>query len=358
MIKIINNSLIINTKNTTYVLSILEDAKLLIHNYYGASIEVADNQPLLASLDGGAGTSLVYEGKENLFINNIDLEISSIGKGDYRESSVILFSEELGYTYDFKYQSYQIYQSGDEVTQPLPYSKEFDEILMIDLYDEVAKVRLKLFYKVFNDFDVISKYAVIINESSRSYYLERLMSNQLDFSDASYTLMTFDGAWGKERHVNDRTLHKGIYINDSKTGVSSNQHNPFTILKRKGTTENNGEAIGFNLIYSGNHQSIFEVTETDKLRVLNGINYFAFKLNLKPNDSFITPECLISYSNNGLNGLSQNFHNFINHCIINKNLQNSPRPVVINNWEATYFNFNEARLLKLAYEAGKTGGTN
>jgi alpha-galactosidase len=355
MIKTLNNSFIINTKNTTYVFSVHEESKLLIHNYYGEHIDINDTTPLFAKLDGGAGTSLVYEGKENLFIDNMDLEISTVGKGDYRESFIMLFNEKLGFTYDFKYQGYKIYQHNEEVIEPLPHSKEFAELLKIELVDEAAKLKLNLYYKVFVEQDVIAKYAELINESENDYYLERLMSNQLDLRDSNYTLMTFDGSWGKERHVNERVLANGIYINDSKTGVSSNRHNPLTILRRNSTSENIGEAIGFNLVYSGNHQSIFEVTVTNKLRVLNGINYFAFKPKIKPGEKFITPECIVSYSNHGLNGLSQNFHDFINHCIIPKQFENSPRPVIINNWEGTYFNFNESKLLKLAKAAKKLG---
>ena len=174
------------------------------------------------------------------------------------------------------------------------------------------------------------------------------MSSQIDFKDGDFTLMTFDGNWGRERHVHERDLTVGIYTNDSKMGISSNMHNPLTILKRKKTTENQGIAYGFNLIYSGNHQTFFEVSINNKLRVLSGMSFYAYKKNLKENESFMTPESIITFSSDGLNGLSHNFHEFTLNCIIPSKFKNYLRPIVINNWEATYFNFDEEKLLKLA----------
>ena len=354
MIKKINNYFLIETKNTSYLLSVDEKTNLLAHHYYGKKIKIHDYEPLIGKLDGGAGTAILYEGKENKFIHYMDLEYSTIGRGDYRESSIILFNEKLGYTFDFKYKSYQIIENNI-VEEPIPHSKNYDQVLIITLKDEVAGLKLELYYKVFEEYDVISKYCKLINESSDTYIVERLMSSQIDFKDGDFTLMTFDGNWGKERHVHERDLTVGIYTNDSKMGISSNMHNPLTILKRKKTTENQGIAYGFNLIYSGNHQTFFEVSINNKLRVLSGMSFYAYKKNLKENESFMTPESIITFSSDGLNGLSHNFHEFTLNCIIPSKFKNYLRPIVINNWEATYFNFDEEKLLKLAKVAKKLG---
>lgn len=354
MIKQIDKFFIIETKNTSYIFSIDKDAKFLVHHYYGKKIKIFDFEPLKGKIDGGAGTAILYQGLEGKFIQSMDLEFSSIGKGDYRESSIILFNEKLGYTYDFRYLSHEIIE-GSNVKEPLPHSKKCDQVLIITLFDEVANVKVKLYYKVFVKYDVIARYSEVINESDNAYTLERLMSSQVDFKDSDYTLMTFDGTWGKERHVHERDLAMGVYVNDAKMGVSSNMHNPLTIIKRKNTTENSGDAIGFNLVYSGNHQTIFEVSINHKLRVLSGMSFYAYKKILGSDESFMTPESVMTFSNDGLNGLSQNFHEFILNCIIPSRFKDYHRPIVINNWEGTYFNFNEAKLLKLARVAKKLG---
>lgn len=351
MIKIINDFFHLETQNTAYIFS-KSLSGLLLHHYYGKKITICDYQSVMQKLDGGQGTSNLYEGINNAFIDVMDLEISAFGKGDYREAMISLSNENRGYTNNFKYIGYEMVSEKQE---DLPMSYGADQTLRIDLFDSSLRIRLELYYKVFERSDVICKYAKVINESQETYIIHRLMSSQLDLKNTHPIMMTFDGAWSTERHLNEKLLTSGITINDSKHGVSSNKHNPLFILRQQQTTEDSGEAYGFNLVYSGNHAGILEVTPNERIRILQGINPATFEWKLKPNDVFCAPEALLTYTHNGLNQLSHQMHDFVNNHIVRGLWKNKKRPVLINNWEATYFNFNEKKLLELAKKASQVG---
>jgi alpha-galactosidase len=168
-------------------------------------------------------------------------------------------------------------------------------------------------------------------------------------------LLTLDGAWIRERHLHSRPLVFGTVRIDSKKGVSSADHNPFFALRRKHTDELVGECFGFSLVYSGNFEASAEVSPHSLLRVLMGINSFDFEWQLGPMETFVTPEAILTFSNAGLSGMSQNFHRLINRHIIDPAWQEKDRPILLNNWEATGFDFKEAKLLRLARTAKKLG---
>ncbi|MFA7127420.1 MAG: alpha-galactosidase, partial [Bacilli bacterium] len=230
-----------------------------------------------------------------------------------------------------------------------------DQVLRIDCWEERFHVTCHLFYQVYEESNVITRFLQLKNESSEVYQVRRAMSLQLDMTNEAYQLLTFDGAWSKERHLVCKPLTSGIYVNDSKCGASSNKHNPFFIIKAPHTDEDNGVAYGFNVVYSGNHASIIETTPIGKLRILTGINPHAFEVKLAPGATFMTPEAVMTFSAHGLNHLSQNMHHFINHHIVRGPYANQIRPVLLNNWEATYFNFNEKVILKMAQKAKDVG---
>ncbi|MDD3999507.1 MAG: alpha-galactosidase [Bacilli bacterium] len=351
MIEIRSNFFHIQTKNTSYVFSKTASG-LLLHNYYGQKVDFVNFNSITQKLAGGFGTSVLYEGNDNQHMDILELEYSSTGIGDYRETAINLFNQDSGYSSSFKYQSYQILKT-DSSTLPASYGE--NEVLLINLFDEVNKLKLELFYKIYSDVDVISRYAKLSNLGDNTFVLNRLSSLQLDFLNEEYLMMTFEGAWAKERHLKEKELISGIYINDSKTGGSSNRRNPLVILRKKNTGEDNGACLGLNMVYSGNHKTTIEVYPEHKLRLLMGINDHAFNFKIKPGSNFITPEAIMTYSHQGLNKLSQNFHHFTNNHIIRGKYKNQVRPVLINSWEAYYFNFDEKKLLKLAKAAKEVG---
>lgn len=351
MITIKDNRFLLATKNTIYIFR-HNEAGLLIHDYYGKKIDIADFKILEMKTGGGFGSAVLYEGRERQYVGQFGLETSSPGIGDFREPQLKLFHPETGYYSNFKYAGRE---KTSETIGPLPASYGADDVLRIDLYDDVLKLKLELYYKVFYEADVISRYARVVNESTREITIERLFSMLLDLRDSDYAMMTFEGDWAKERHLIEKKLVSGVYVNDAKTGASSNIRNPLVILRRDNADEFQGSCYGFNLVYSGNHKTMIEVTPLKKTRLLTGINDYAFNHILTEGADFITPEAVMTYSDRGLNRLSQNFHVFVNNHIVRGRFKNKERPVLLNTWEGSYFNFNEKQLLRQAKVAKEVG---
>lgn len=351
MIEVREPYFLLETESSSYVLSHTTSG-LLLHGYYGKKVKFADFRFLSEKVSTGFGTSILYEGNPKEDIGWLNQEYSFCGSGDFRETAVMVYNEARGYAANFKYEGYEILASDNHA---VPFSYGENEVLKLNLIDAARKLRLELYYKVFPSCDAITRYARLINEAEENYQIERLCSLQLDLSGSNYLMMTFDGAWAKERHLHERPLSIGTIVNDSKTGFSSNIHNPLVILRKPGTSENSGECYGINLLYSGNHMTKAETGETGKTRILSGINDYAFRFTLHAGEDFTAPEAVLTYSSQGLNRMSQNFHDFVNHHIVRGKWKDRMRPILINTWEASYFHIDEKHLLKLAKKAKETG---
>lgn len=351
-----NNVFQLDTNDTSYIMRV-SAAGHLLNEYYGRRIRhsINNNDFSKEKWPYAHGCSVIYDdkGESGYCLDLVSLEYSSIGKGDYREPSIELKTEN-GYVLDFKYDSYVISKGGVEVPG-LPTPHDADETLSIKLVDTVAKLSLVLTYMVFEKANVIARSVKLVNESSSNIEINKIMSMQLDMLNQDFTLVNFNGAWIGEMHQSEKTLGPGIYVNDSKTGCSSNRHNPFFMLKNKECVANYGNCYAFNLIYSGNHREEVELTTFDKVRVQLGVNSYCFNWILKPNESFDTPFAVMTFSSNGYNKASQNMHAFTNNHVVRGEWANKPRPILINNWEATYFKFTEGKLNSLAKLAADIG---
>nr|WP_321305434.1 alpha-galactosidase [uncultured Sphaerochaeta sp.] len=345
----------LSTKKTTYLFAITETGHLE-HLYYGRylSKDTISIDALAEKRSISIGTGTAYDSDHpTLFFNNLCMEYSTMGKGDYRESSVDISYSRGMHTLDFIVKSYRILPGKPRTFSGLPESygdKTTCTTLEVMLKEACLPLRLALTYTVFEDSNVITRRATLYNDSNEEVTIKNLASAQLDLDTDDWKLVTFDGAWSRERYMHERPLAPGIMINDSKSGVSSADHNPCIFL-----TKENGETIGMNLIYSSNHRELVETSSYGKVRVLTGINPATFSWNLAPQDRFQTPEAVMTYSPDALNGASQNFHHFINNHIIRGPWKFRERPVLINNWEATYFKFTEDKLINLAKESANLG---
>ncbi len=339
---------VINTKSTTYVIG-LSKTKHLLHLYYGQSLN--DIPPLEAFLKEPPlplGSSTSYEDTD-FNLNHVPLEAPTYGKGDYREPMVHL-ENEAGYrSMDFLYHAHESLK--DFTLKDYPKLAK-PKTLKITLKEKTFDIYLHLFITPYDEEDIIIRSCALENQSEADIIIDRMLSANLDFLTSNYDLLTLDGAWIKERHMQRHPLRYGVHKIDSKKGVSSSDHNPFFALLKQEAGQTFGDVYGFNLIYSGNFEANIEKNPHDLLRVNLGINSFDFKWHLKPKDTFYTPEALLSFSNQGLNGMRHNMHRFIEKHIT-KNKQ--ARPIKVNNWEATYFDFKEKDLLKLAKKAQKLG---
>lgn len=383
-----NNVFHLQTQNTSYVIG-LRAGRYLEQLYYGKKIRrAASYKALFEKVGTGYGNTNVTPVDLALTLDNLCLEYSFAGTGDYRNLPLALQMPDHGFSNNFLYTGHKIYRGIYEETEctNLPHAREQDHnkdnkqdknqnknqnmnqdknqetllqeditTLDITLLDCVYPVELHLIYTVFPDSDVITRRTKLMNLGKEEIKLTKIMSMMLDLPAMDYQLHTFDGLWIRERQQNIKKLVSGIYINDSTTGTSSNRHNPFVLLTKEGGNQESGDCYGFHLIYSGNHYEAVEVSGYGKLRIMTGISPHQFQWSLKEQEVFYTPEAVLAYSNQGQNGLSQRIHHFINHHIIAPEWAYRERPILINNWEATYFDFNDSKLIEIAREAGQLG---
>ena len=227
-------------------------------------------------------------------------------------------------------------------------SEEEAQTLRIFLKDALTGAKLALLYTIFDEYSAIARSAYIENAGEKNLHVLNMMSLSLDLPDKDYEWMQLSGAWSRERYIKNRTLEHGITAIDSMRGNSSHEHNPFLALKRHNTDENAGEAIGISLVYSGNFRMQAEVDTHDVTRITAGINPEGFDWKLEPGESFQTPEAVLVYSENGLNGMSQTFQKLYAKRLARGYWRDKARPILNNNWEVTYFDFTEDRLVEIA----------
>ena len=327
----------------------------LEHIYYGPRIADQPIEGLLHKVTNQQGTSVLYDPENALYcLDTLPLEWSGIGCGDYRMPAAEIEMPDGSFTSDFRYECYRILSDCTPAsTLPCAYGEA--ETLEIALKDRESDVELFLYYTVFSQTDVIARRAVLKNSNAASIRIRRLMSLSIDLPDRSFSMVTFDGGWIREAHRHDRRLQYGIYINSSTTGNSSNRHNPGFLLFADGAGETHGTVYGFNLIYSGNHYGAAERSIQELVRVQTGIQPQGFSWILKQDEIFETPQAIMSCTDRGFDGLSDHFHRFINEHIVRGDWKDRERPIVYNCWEPCFFDFTEAKLLRLARQAKRLG---
>ena len=360
MIRQIGNLFVLDTENTTYAFQVLPSGHLE-HLYYGRKICIrveADAVALTEKRVCLPGNAVCYSPEyPALGLEDVCLEMSSHGKGDIREPFIEVTHADGSFTSDFLFEKGEICD-GKKPFETLPGSYEENgnvTELTVTLKDRQYDLTLELHYFVFEEYDVISRSAKLINTGTDAITLERLMSLQLDFPRADWTFTTFHGAWAREMKKHAMPVGMCKLVNESYCGCSSNRANPFVMLSRADTVEDRGECYGFNLIYSGNHYEAVEESAFGKMRLVTGINPRSFRFHLDPGDTFEAPEAVMTYSWDGYNGMSRNMHGFVRNCIVRGVWKHKARPVLLNSWEASYFDINERKLLNLA-KAGKEAG--
>lgn len=360
MIRKLENVFILDTEHTTYCFKILPTGQLE-HLYYGEKIIIdsAEEAEVLSEKHAFApGNTNVYDAVHTSYsLEDMRLEMSAYGKGDIREPFLELVHADGGMTSDFIYEESSITQ-GKEPFVTLPGSYEENdsvEHLTVTMKDRNYGLALQMNYYVFPTRDVITRSSKLINESEDSVWLKRIMSTQLDFETDDYILTTFNGSWAREMQRHDIGVKAGKHVNASYTGTSSNRANPFVMLSKETTSEAAGICYGINLIYSGNHYEAAEVNSYHKTRFVAGINPQSFYFEVRPGEFFEAPEAVMTCSTEGFNGMSRRMHAFVRNCICRGEWRDQVRPVLLNSWEAAYFDISENKLLKLA-KAGKEAG--
>ncbi|MCR5735780.1 MAG: alpha-galactosidase [Lachnospiraceae bacterium] len=284
-------------------------------------------------------------------------EYPSFGTTDFGTQAFEVETENGSRVSSFVYKSHNIFAGKHGITDlPATYADESEAMtLEVTLEDETAQMTLVLSYTIFDRYPVIARHAVFTNQGNVKAKLIKALSCCLDLPDMDYEWMQFTGAWARERIPEVRKLAFGTTSIGSRRGVSSANHNPFVIVKRPDTNESAGEAFGFSFVYSGNFIATAEGGTHERLRILMGINPDRFTWVLKNGESFETPEVVIAFTDNGLNDLSQTYHRLYNNNLVRGKWKNVPRPILNNNWEATFMDFTEDAILKIASKAKEAG---
>lgn len=301
-----------------------------------------------------------FEGDSTFSLEHIKQEYPAFGSGDMRYPAFEIELENGSKIVEFRYQSHRIYGGKPKLPGlPATYTDRDEEAVTLEVVmrDSYIRMQMVLTYTIYEELPVICKNTRFICEEDApsSVTLLRALSGCMDLPDSNYEMLELAGAWAREREIKTRTLDRGIQGVYSMRGSSSYQFNPFLALKRPNADEFNGEVIGFSLVYSGSFLAQVEVDNYDVARVTMGIHPDQFRWLLKSGESFQTTEMVMVYSDKGLNKMSQTYHKLYRTRLVRGYWRDRERPILINNWEATYFDFNERKLLKLAEKASDLG---
>ena len=348
---------VLDTDNTTYLFAVTP-SRHLEHLYYGGKIRIdkaEDCAHIRERHEFELGNCISYDKKfPQVMLEDMCLEMSGAGHGDIREPFVSLVYPDGSRSVDFLYEKSTLSNQKEPLqTLPCAYTENGKtEHLIVELRD--GALVMELHYTVYPACDVITRSAVLLNEGDK-VQVERLMSMQLDMPFGGAAVTSFHGAWGREMNRHTAALPVGKLVLESRTGCSSNRVNPFFMVHSPDANEASGSVYGFNLIYSGNHYAAAEVNAYGKTRIVSGIQPEGFRWLLEKDGRFETPEAVMTYSENGFTGQSQNMHRFVRSHIVRGVWRDRPRPVLLNSWEACYFNISEKSLVSMARSAKDLG---
>ncbi len=349
---------VLETEDTSYVFGVTE-AGHLEHLYYGAAVRPEDAQDCDAFREKRAfevGNCIAYSKDYPLeLLEDMCLEVSTPGHGDVREPFAEIIRKDGSRSTDFVFQSYAMDKKElPYQTLPVSYAEEGKaEHLRVTLTD--GALALELHYRVYAACNVITRSAVLVNNGTEPVRVERLLSTQLDLPADGLCVTSFHGAWAREMNKTTVALPAGKFVVESRVGCSSNRANPFFMVHTPNADEQSGSVYGFNLIYSGNHYAAAEVNAYGKTRVVSGIQPEGFSWLLGAGKRLEAPEAVMTYSAQGFSKQSENMHRFVRSHIVRGAWKDKPRPVLLNSWEACYFNISDKNLLSLA-KAGKELG--
>lgn len=348
-----NKTVHLQGKNFSYVLVENEEGDLL-NFHYGQKIAVEDYAADPELWEEGAKA---YSNTANL--SSFPQEYPAYGHGDFRSPAYQLINGFGNPISCLRVKERKIH-SGCAVQIPeLPSlfgSGQGVDTLEMVLEDAQIGLEVHLFYAVFEEFDAVARHAVLHNQSDKPMTLRKALSANLDLPEDQYHLIHFPGGWANERQLQRTVLGKGVNVEvTDTTGRGSRETNPFVMLVSANADEDHGNVYGMNLVYSSNHTTVAQTDNKGKLRIQQGISPLNFSWNLQPGECFYTPQCVMCFSSQGMGHMSRQYHRLYRKHLIRSEFADQPRPVLINNWEATYFEFNEDKLLKMAKIAKQTG---
>ena len=346
----------LETANTSYIIGLADHRTFVGHVYYGRRVRRQDLRYLLRTGEA----PFVPSGNEReccSFYDTFPAEYSGNGVGDYRESSIAVRTQAGQHAVMPTYVSYEITDQKPQLPGlPSAFDREHTaQTLILRCRDEVLQLDVDLYYTVFEENDMITRSVRISNQSKEAVYLTKAYSACMDMDDDAYEMLTLHGSWARERQMDRRPLGYGKTSVGSIRGESSHQEHPFMAWMKSSTTQTAGEVYAMHFIYSGNFIAQLEKSQFDSIRAVMGIHPADFSWKLESEESFYTPEAVLTFSAEGLGKMTRNFHDFYRNHLIRSKYRNQKRPILINNWEATYFDFNTEKLLDIAKLASQYG---
>jgi alpha-galactosidase len=346
----------LDTKNTSYMIGIVDEENFVGHIYYGKKLIDEHLTHLMRTQE----TPLVpsKNNRERLsFLDSFPMEYPTHGIGDFRSTALEVRNNHGHRACCLSYVSHTI-TSGKPKLDGLPAtfgSAKECSTLEICCEDRILGLQVILVYTAFANVDAITRSVRITNTSSESIALTKVLSASFDLEDRNFEMITLHGSWARERMIERRTIGHGTQGVSSIRGESSHQEHPFMAIVNKTTTEDYGEAYGINFVYSGNFAVLAERNQFDVIRVTMGINPIDFEWLLNSHETFTSPEVVMVYSSEGIGQMSRTFHDLYRNHLIRGEYRDKKRPILINNWEATYFNFTTEKLLDIARNASRLG---
>ncbi len=355
-IKIENRLFQIETEHTSYQMKV-DKYGVLTHLWYGAKTECSMDYLLDYPDVGFSGNIYEAENQRTYSLNTLPQEYSTSGVGDFRIPAITVTHDDGSRALDLRYSGHKISRGKYNIDGlPAVYATEEEaETLEIVMEDTATNIEVILMYGVLPKKDIITRSTVIINNGTTSITINKAHSLCLDLPEGNWQSIHFHGRHAMERQMERCELIHGIEEFSSSRGTSSHQQNPTILLCEKECTETSGFCVGAALMYSGGFQTQIEKDQLKQVRVVMGINPETFSWKLNASERFNTPEVILSCSMEGTAKLSQQFHKIIRHNVCRGKYQLSQRPILINNWEATYFDFDEKKILDIAKEASKIG---
>lgn len=346
----------LDTDNTSYRIGIADDEGFVGHIYYGRKIRSQQCGQFLRTWEGPFVPS-TNNRERCSFLDTFPTEYSGNGIGDYRESCIAVKTITGSRTTDLMYESYDIIDGKPEL-EGLPASFAGDEMvqtLILHMADKGDGLEVDLLYSVFEREDVITRSVKVRNNGDKDIRLTKVYSACIDMDDEDFEMLTLHGSWARERQMERRSIAYGKQSVSSLRGESSHQDHPFMAWMTRGSNQASGDVYGMHFVYSGNFIAQIEKSQFDSIRAVMGIHSEGFEWLLTPGDEFVAPEVVLTYSHNGIGQMSRNLHDFYRGHLIRSKYLHQKRPVLINNWEATYFDFDTDKLIAIAKSASEHG---
>ena len=346
----------LDAKHTSYIIAIVDEEQFIGHVYYGKKI-IDENVNYLLRLEESPYVPSKNNRDRVSFYDSFPMEYSTHGIGDFRETALAIKDQNGNTACKLKYCSHKIFEGKKKLRNlPATFGKNNEcTSLEISCLDEEANLEVTLIYTVFENLDVITRSVRVKNIGKEDVFLTKVLSMCIDFDGINYDMISLHGSWARERHILRKKVTYGTQTVSSVRGESSHQDNPFIALLDNSATQDFGEVYGFNFVYSGNFLAQVEGCQFDTTRVLMGINPSDFEWKLEYNEEFVAPEVVMVYSNEGIGKMTRTFHDLYRNNLIRGKFKDKKRPILINNWEATYFDFDADKLLAIAKEAANVG---